>query len=135
LLGHDRIPEHALRRLRDRTREEVRELDPRSRADGHLLVAEIHDVARVAEDGGNVGRDEEFAVAKADDNRRAVANRDNLFGGGREGVADAVFDLVWLPRDDVSKLQQLAGASAEPDVGGTDGDDATRVIAPIPGPP
>ena len=48
--------------------------------DRHLFVAEEHHVARVAEDRWNVGRDEELAVAKADDNRGAVAHGDNLVG-------------------------------------------------------
>ena len=79
LLGHDRIPQHALRRLRDRPAEEVGELDAGARDDRHLLVAEEDDVARVAEDRGDVRRDEELAVAEADDDRRAVADGDDLF--------------------------------------------------------
>ena len=79
LLGHDRIPQHALRRLRDRPAEEVGELHAGARDDGHLFVAEEHDVARVAQDGGDVGRDEELAVAEADDDRRTVADGDDLF--------------------------------------------------------
>ena len=46
----------------------------------HLLVAEEHHVARVAEDGGDVGRDEELAVAQPDDDRRAVPDGDDLLG-------------------------------------------------------
>ena len=48
--------------------------------DRHLLVAEEHDVARVAQDGGDVGRDEELAVAQPDHDRRAVADGDDLLG-------------------------------------------------------
>ena len=80
LLGHDRIPQHALRRLGDRPPEEVGEGHARARDDRHLLVAEEHDIARVAEDRGNVGGDEELPVAEADDDRRAVADRDDLLG-------------------------------------------------------
>ena len=79
LLRHDRIPEHALRGLRDRPAEEVGERHAGRGDDGHLLVAEKHDVARVAENRRNVGRDEELAVAEADDDRRAVADGDDLF--------------------------------------------------------
>ena len=46
----------------------------------HLLVAQEDDVAGVAQDGGNVGGDEELAVAEADDNRRTVADGDDLLG-------------------------------------------------------
>src|SRR5207247_8415161 len=45
---------------------------------GHLLVAEKDDVARVREDGGNVGRHEELVVAETDHDRRTVAHRDDL---------------------------------------------------------
>ena len=79
LLGHDRIPEHALRRLGDRAAEKIGELDAGARDDRHFLVAEEHDVARVAEDGRDVGRHEELAVAETDDERRAVADGDDLF--------------------------------------------------------
>ena len=79
LLRHDRIPQHALRRLGDRAAEEIGERDAGARDDRHLLVAEEHDVAGVAEDRRDVGRDEELAVAEADDDRRAVADGDDLF--------------------------------------------------------
>src|SRR6185436_782499 len=45
LLRRDRIPQHALRGLRDRASGVVSELNARARDDGHLLVAEEHDVA------------------------------------------------------------------------------------------
>ena len=80
LLGHDRIPQHALRGLGDRPAEEVGERHARARDDRHLLVAEEDDVARVAEDRRDVGGDEELAVAEADDDRRAVADGDDLLG-------------------------------------------------------
>ena len=51
---------------------------PRARDDRHLLVAEEHDVAGVAEDRRDVRGDEELAVAEADDDRRAVADGDDL---------------------------------------------------------
>ena len=80
LFRHDRIPQHALRRLGDRPAEEVGERARRSGDDRHLVVAEEDDVARVAEDGGNVGRDEELAVAEPDDDRRTLADGDDLLG-------------------------------------------------------
>ena len=58
----------------------VGELDARRRDDRHLLVAEEHDVARVAQDRRNVRGDEELAVAESDDDRRAVAHGDDLVG-------------------------------------------------------
>ena len=51
---------------------------PARRDDRHLLVAEKHDVARVAQHRRNVRRDEELAVAEADDDRRAVADGHDL---------------------------------------------------------
>ena len=79
LLRRDRIPQHALRRLRHRAPGVVGELHARPRDDRHLLVAEEHHVARVAQDRGDVGGDEELVLAKADDDRRAVADGDDLF--------------------------------------------------------
>ena len=79
LLGHDRIPQHALRRFGDRPAEEVGEHHARARDDRHLLVAEKDHVARVAQNGGDVGRDEELPIAQADDDRRAVPDGDNFF--------------------------------------------------------
>ena len=80
LLRRDRIPQHPLRGLRHRAPVVVGELDARPRDDRHFLVAEEHDVARVAQDGGNVGGDEELVLAQADDDRRPVAHGDDLFG-------------------------------------------------------
>ena len=57
---------------------------PGARDHRHLLVAEEHDVARVAEDRRDVGGDEEFAVAKADDDRRAVPTVTILSGSSAE---------------------------------------------------
>ena len=51
---------------------------PAGRDDRHLLVAEEHDVAGVAEDRRDVGGDEELVLAEADDDRRAVADGDDL---------------------------------------------------------
>ena len=79
LLRHDRVPQHPLRRLRDRAAEKIGELHTGLRDDCHLFVAEEHDIAGVAEDGRNVRCDEELAVAKAHDDRRAVAHGDDLF--------------------------------------------------------
>ena len=80
LLGHDRIPEDALRRLGNRAAEEVGELDAGPRDDGHLLVAEEHDVARMHQDRGDVRGDEEFPVAEPDDDGRAITDRDDFAG-------------------------------------------------------
>ncbi len=56
----------------------VGELDAAGRDDRHLLVAEEHDVARVAQHRGDVGGDEELAVAEPDHDRRTVAHRHDL---------------------------------------------------------
>ena len=53
---------------------------PDARDDRHLLVAEEHHVAGVAEDRRDVRGDEELAVAEADDDRRSVADGDDLLG-------------------------------------------------------
>jgi hypothetical protein len=78
LLRHDRVPEHPLRNFGNRSIEEVGELHARPRDHGHFLVAEEHDVSRVAEDRGDVRRHEELAVAEPDDDRGAVADCDDF---------------------------------------------------------
>ena len=52
---------------------------PSGRHDGHFAIVEEHDVARVAQDRRHVRGDKVFAVADADDDRRAVADGDELF--------------------------------------------------------
>ena len=80
LLRRDRIPQHSLGRLGDRTSVEVGEVDTGARDDRHLLVTEEDDVARVTEDGRDIRGDEELVLAQADDDRRAVSNRHDLLG-------------------------------------------------------
>ena len=86
LLGADGIPHHARALLRHRAPGVVGELHARRGDDRHLLVAHEDDVARVRENRGDVGRDEELVLAESDDDRRAVANGDDLVGvvGGDE---------------------------------------------------
>ena len=79
-LRHDRIPQHALCGFGNRPAEEVGERDARPRDDRHLLVAEKYDVAGVAQDGRDIGRDEELAVAQTDHDRRPVAHGHDLLG-------------------------------------------------------
>jgi hypothetical protein len=55
-------------------------LHARAGDDGHLLVAEEHDVAGVTQDRGNIGRDEELVLAEADHDRWAVPYGDDLLG-------------------------------------------------------
>jgi hypothetical protein len=80
LLGHDRIPGHPRALLRHRAPRVIGELDPAARDDGHLLIAEEHDVARVRKNGRNIGGNEELALTEADDDRRPVAYRHDLVG-------------------------------------------------------
>ena len=80
LLRHDRIPRHLRALLRYRPPRIIGELDPRRGNHRHFLVAKEHDVARVAQDGGNVRRDEKFPVAQSDNNGGTVADGDNLVG-------------------------------------------------------
>ncbi len=79
LFGHDRVPQHALRGPGPDDAFEVGEGHALPGEDGHLLVLEKHDVARVAQDGGDVRRHEELAVPEPDDDRRPVADGHDLF--------------------------------------------------------
>ena len=109
LLGGDGIPCHSLGCLGHLAAAVVGERDTRPRDDRHLLVAEKHDVARVAENRGNIGSDEEFVVAEPDNDRRAVAHGHDLLrvldrhedqrehaAQERQGAADRVFQPVTL---------------------------------------
>ena len=78
LFRGDRIPHHALGRPGHRPAAGVREGDTGPREDRHLVVAEKHDIARVAENRGNVGGDDEFVVAEPDNERRAVSHGHDL---------------------------------------------------------
>ena len=59
---------------------EVGERDAVEGEDGHVAVGEEVDVAGVVEDAGDVGGDEVFAFADADDDGRAEAGGDDLVG-------------------------------------------------------
>ena len=80
--------------------------------DGEFAVGEEVDVAGVVEDAGDVGGEEEFSVADADDGGRAHAGGDELVGLVRgedadgegsgdalDGAADGFFegDGGWWP--------------------------------------
>ena len=80
LLRRDRIPQHALAGLRHLPARVVGEHDARAGDHRHLFVAEEHHVARVRQDGRDVGRHEELVVTEADHDRRAVADRHDLLG-------------------------------------------------------
>ncbi len=74
---------------------EVGEGDAGGGEGGDFAVLEEVDVAGVVEDAGDVGGEEEFAVAEAEDGGRAHAGGDQLvgFGGGEhadgEGAGEA----------------------------------------------
>ena len=59
---------------------------PEGSEDGELAVGEEMDVAGVVEDAGDVGGEEEFAVAEAEDGGGAEAGGDELVGlvGGED---------------------------------------------------
>ena len=74
----------------------VGEFDAGLGEDGHVAVGEEVDVAGVVEDAGDVGGDEGFALADADDDGRAGAGGDDFvrLGSGedaeREGSGEAL---------------------------------------------
>ena len=96
LFGLDGVPQDALDFEGERVGVEVGEGDAGGGEDGDFAVGEEVDVAGVVEDAGDVGGEEEFAVAEADDGGRAHAGGDELVGlvGGEdadgEGPGDAL---------------------------------------------
>ena len=87
LFSLDGVPGDALDAEGDGRAVEVGEGDAGGGEDGEFAVCEEVDVAGVVEDAGDVGREEEFAVAEAEDDRRAKARGDQLVGlVGRENA-------------------------------------------------
>lgn len=98
--GLDGVPGDALDVEGEGLAVEVGEGDAVAGDYGELAVGEEVDVAGVVEDSGDVGGEEEFAVAEADDGGRAHAGGDELVGVvGRhdadgEGSGEAVDGLA-----------------------------------------
>ena len=79
LLGLDRIPGHPRWLLDDLLAGEIGEPHAAPRQDHHLLVVEKRHVSGVLKNRRDVGGDEPLVLAEADDDRRAVAHRNNFF--------------------------------------------------------
>ena len=96
LFGLDGVPGDALDFEGEGFAVEVGEGDAGGGEDGEFAVGEEVDVAGVVEDAGDVGGEEEFSVADADDGGWAHAGGDELVGlvGGEdadgEGSGEAV---------------------------------------------
>ncbi len=78
--GLDGVPGDALRREGAGVAVEVGEGDAGGGEGGDFVVGEEVDGAGVVEDAGDVGGEEEFAVAEAEDDGRAHAGGDHLVG-------------------------------------------------------
>ncbi len=88
LFGLDGVPGDALNFEGEGLGVEVGEGDALLGEDGEFAVGEEVDVAGVVEDAGDVGGEEELAVADADDGGRAHAGGDELVGLVRGEDAD-----------------------------------------------
>ena len=95
--GLDGVPGDALDFEGERVVVEVGEGDAGLGEDGDFSVLEEVDVAGVVEDAGDVGGEEEFAFADADDGGRAHAGGDE--GVGRVGGEDADGEGAGEPLD------------------------------------
>ena len=78
LFRHDRVPGHMLHLADDRLSVEVGELHAFRRNHGQVAIAQEEQVASVIENRGNIGGDEVFVLAQADDGRRAIAGGHNF---------------------------------------------------------
>ena len=78
LLRHHRVPVDALGVGGDRRAREIGVGHAAGGDDGHLAVAQEHDVPAVPENRGDVRRDETAAVALDHEDRRALADRHQL---------------------------------------------------------
>jgi hypothetical protein len=96
LLGHHGVPGDALDFERKGRAVEVCELDAGGGEDGQLTIRKEVDVAGVVQDAGDVGGEEVFAFAEAEDGGRPEAGGDQLVGlvGGEdadgEGAGEAL---------------------------------------------
>ena len=90
---------------------EVGELDAVEGEDGHVAVGEEVDVAGVVEDAGNVGGDEVFAFADADDDGRSGAGGDDLvgLGGGEDAEGEGSGEALDGAADGIFKKDGSAG--------------------------
>jgi hypothetical protein len=88
LFGLDRVPEDALRVEFFGCAAEVGEDDAGGGERGDLAVLEEVDIAGVVEDAGDVGGEEELALAEAEHGGRAHAGGDQLVGLVRGEHAD-----------------------------------------------
>ena len=86
LFGHDGVPQDVRDLAVHGAAVEIAQPHAGWREDGHIAIGQEEHVARVAEDGGDVGGDEVLVIADADDHRRAVARGDDLV---RVGAANA----------------------------------------------
>ncbi len=95
LFGHDGVPEDMGDLAADGAAVEAGEVDAFGGEDGEVAVVQEEHVAGVAEDGGDVGGDEIFAFAEADDDGRAGAGGDDLVGvgGGDDGEGEDAGEL------------------------------------------
>ena len=78
--GHHGIPRHPLRRSDACPAVKVGESNTLPRQDCDLTVVEEHHVARMGQDGGDVGGDEKLAVTQPHHDWRAVAGGDDDLG-------------------------------------------------------
>ena len=110
LFGGNGIPGDPRRGLGDRGAGKIGEDRAGLRDHSHLLVAQEHDVARVLQDGRNVGGHEVLTVAKADHHGRTVAHGHDLLrvvgreqhqreepAQARHGAAHRAVEPVVLP--------------------------------------
>ena len=80
LLSHDRVPCDPLLLGLDNVAVKICNADRVLGQDRDLAITEKENVTRMVENGGNVRRDKKLAVAKADHNRRPLANRNDHVG-------------------------------------------------------
>src|ERR1700745_3395424 len=80
LFGHDGVPGDMLHLALDGVAVEVSEFHAFRGDDGEIAIGEKEEVARVIQDGGDVGGDKIFVLAQTDDRGRTVAGGDNLVG-------------------------------------------------------
>ena len=103
LLRHHRVPGDALGRRLDRVAGEIGERHTVAGDGRHLLIAEEHDVAGMAQHRRHIRRHQELAVAHADDDRRAVSDGHQLVRVvcGQQHHAEQTADQRERPADRV----------------------------------
>ena len=115
LFGLDGVPGDALDLALEGSPSKSVSVTPSRGEDGDVAIGEEVDVAGVVQDAGDVGGDEVFAFAQADDGGRPIARGDDLVGlvGGDDADGEGAGERATARRTASSSDSVLPDSAAE----------------------